>query len=183
MSTCHLIDPQSEEYNHPFIRHLFPCQSMALVLVYRREEGLIVKPGNPLGFRSLEDLVRTDIQFVNREPGSGVRQWLDLRLNRLGIQSEMVPGYSHVVNSHPDVARAIREGKADVGIGIAAIAREFGLDFIPLFEEPYEIAMPLSFVSDKRYTPFFEYLNSGEIRTAIRAWMVTRSRKIPGRSK
>ncbi len=168
MSTCHLIDSQSDEYNRPFIRHLFPCQSMALILVYRREEGLIVQSGNPKGVRSLEDLVRSDILFVNREPGSGVRQWLDLRLNRSGIQPEMVPGYRHVVNSHPDVARTVREGKADVGIGIAAIAREFELDFIPLFEEPYEIAMPLSFVSDKRYAPFFEYLNSGEIRAAIR---------------
>jgi molybdate-binding protein len=167
MSTCHLIDPQSEEYNRPFIRHLFPFQSMALVLVYQREEGLIVRPGNPLGIWSLEDLVRTDILFVNREPGSGVRQWLDVRFNRLAIQPEMVPGYSHVVNSHLDVARAVLEGKADVGIGIAAIAREFGLGFIPLFEEPYEIAVPHNFVSDKRYTPFFEYLNSGEIRTAV----------------
>lgn len=169
MSTCHLIDPQSEEYNRPFIRHLFPCQSMALVLVYRREEGFIVKPGNPMGVKSLEDLVRKDILFVNREPGSGVRQWLDLRLNRLGIQPEMVPGYSHVVHSHPRVAQAVQEGKADVGVGIAAIAREFELDFIPLFEEPYEIAAPLSFISDKRYTPFFEYLNSGESRTAVRS--------------
>ena len=168
MSTCHLIDPQSEEYNRSFIRHLFPGQSMALVLVYRREEGLIVKPGNPLGIRSLEDLVRTDIRFVNREPGSGVRQWLDLRLNRLGMQPEMIPGYSHAVNSHPDVARAVRGGIADVGIGIVAVAREFGLDFIPLFEEPYEIAVPLSIVSDNRYAPFFEYLNSGEFRTAVR---------------
>ena len=168
MSTCHLIDPQSEEYNRSFIRHLFPCQSMALVLVYRREEGLIVKPGNPLGIRALEDLGRTDIQFVNREPGSGVRQWLELRFNRLGIQAELVPGYAHVVNSHSDVARTILEGQADVGVGIAAVAREFGLDFIPLFEEPYEIAVPLSSVSDKRYLPFFEYLNSVELRNAVR---------------
>ena len=169
MSTCHLIDPQSEEYNRSFIRHLFPGQSMALVLVYQREEGLIVRTGNPLGIRSLQDLVRTDIRFVNRETGSGVRQWLDLRLNQLGIQPEMVTGYFHVVNSHPDVAQVIGEGRADVGIGIAAIAREFGLHFIPLFEEPYEIAVPLSFVSNKNYSPFFETLNSGELRAAIRS--------------
>jgi molybdate-binding protein/DNA-binding transcriptional ArsR family regulator len=168
MSTCHLIDPQSEVYNRPFIRHLFPGQMMALVQVYRREEGFLVKPGNPLRIRSLEDLVRPEIRFVNREPGSGVRQWLDLRLKQPGIPSELISGYSHVVYSHPEVARTIWEGKADVGIGIVAAAREFGLDFIPLFEEPYEIAVPLSVASNERYAPFFEYLNSGEIRSTIR---------------
>lgn len=168
MSTCHLIDPQSEEYNRPFIRHLFPGQPMALVRVYQREEGLLVRPGNPLGIRSLEDLARADVRFVNREPGSGVRQWLDLHLKRLGIPAEVVPGYSHIAHSHPEVAGVIRVGQADVGIGIAACAAEFGLDFIPLFEEPYEIATPLSVVSDDRYAPFLEYLNSGEFRTTAR---------------
>lgn len=169
MSTCHLLDPQSEEYNRPFIRHLFPSQSIALVLVFRREEGLIVRPGNPLGFRSLEDLVRPDILFVNREPGSGVRQWLEHHLNRLGIRPEMIPGYSTVVHSHSGVAQAVLEGRADAGIGIAAVARKYGLDFIPLFDEPYEIAVPHSFTSDERYIPFFDYLNSGEIRIALRS--------------
>ena len=129
----------------------------------------MVKPGNPLGIASLEDLVRTDILFVNREPGSGVRQWLDLRLKRLGIQPEMVRGYSSTVHSHASVARAVQAGRADAGIGIAASARHFGLHFIPLFEEPYEIAAPLSFVTEGQYAPFFEYLNTGEFRTAVRA--------------
>ena len=169
MSTCHLIDPESEEYNRSFIRRLFPGQQMALVQVYRREEGLIVRSGSPLGIRSLEDLARPDILFVNREAGSGVRQWLDLRLMQLGIRSEMIPGYLNVMHSHTGVARVIRDGKADVGIGIAASAREFGLQFIPLYEEPYEIAVPLSFVTDNWYTPFFEYLNSGDFRTVVRS--------------
>lgn len=169
MSTCHLIDSASEEYNRPFVRHLFPGQAIALIRVYQREEGLVVKPGNPPGVKSLEDLVRADLLFVNREPGSGVRQWLDLRLKQLDIASEIISGYTHVVHSHSDVAQVIFESKADVGIGIAASAREFGLHFIPLFEEPYEIAMPLSLITDRRYTPFFDYLNSGEFRTAIRS--------------
>jgi putative molybdopterin biosynthesis protein len=168
MSTCHLIDPQSEEYNRPYVRHLFPNQPVALVQIYRREEGLMVKPGNPLGVRSLDDLARSDVRFVNREPGSGVRQWLDLHLARLGIQAEMVPGYAHTVYSHIEVAQAVRNSESDAGIGIAASAREFGLDFLPLFEEPYEIAIPLSLVTDGRYAPFFDYLNSGDFRAAVR---------------
>jgi putative molybdopterin biosynthesis protein len=168
MSTCHLIDPQSEEYNRSYIRHLFPSQPVALVQIFRREEGLMVKPGNPLGIRSLEDLARPDIDFVNREPGSGVRQWLDLHLQRLGIPVRQVRGYENLANSHTGVARRIYEGSADCGIGIVASAREFGLEFIPLFEEPYEIAAPLSLVADPHYAPFFDYLNSGEFRLVVR---------------
>jgi molybdate-binding protein/DNA-binding HxlR family transcriptional regulator len=168
MSTCHLIDPHSNEYNRSFVRHLFPGQSMALVEVYRREEGLMMKPGNPLGIKSLEDLARPEIQFVNRESGSGVRQWLDLRLEQLGIQPETIHGYTRVAHSHNAIARAIHEGKADTGVGIAASAMEFGLDFVPLFEEPYEIVLPHRLLADGGYTPFFEYLNSGEFRSAAR---------------
>ncbi len=141
---------------------------MALVEVYRREEGLILKPGNPFGIMSLEDLARPDILFVNREPGSGVRQWLDIRLELLGIQPEQVRGYTHVVHSHNAVARAVHDGQADAGVGIAASAKEFGMDFVPLFEEPYEIVVPLSLLSEAGFTPFFEYLNSGEFRDAVR---------------
>jgi putative molybdopterin biosynthesis protein len=168
MSTCHLIDAQSQEYNRPFIRHLFPGQAMALVQVYRREEGLIVRPGNPLGIKNLDDLGRPDILFVNREPGSGVRQWLDVQLKRLGLQPEQLRGYLQVVQSHQEVAYAVQAGRADVGIGIAASARAFGLGFIPLFEEPYEIALPFHLISDERYTPFFDVLSSGEFRASVR---------------
>jgi putative molybdopterin biosynthesis protein len=168
MSTCHLIDPGSEEYNRPFIRHLFPSQPMGLIQIYRREEGLMVRPGNPHGIKSLEDLARAEIHFVNREPGSGVRQWLDLKLEPLGIQPHHIYGYTNTAHSHGEVASAVYAGKADCGIGIAASAREFGLEFIPLFEEPYEIALPFGLVKEESYSPFFDYLNSGEFRQVMR---------------
>ena len=140
---------------------------MAIIKIYRRQEGLLLEPGNPLGIRPLEILVRPDILFVNREPGPGVRQWLDFRLSRLGIHPEMVLGYSHAVHSHAEVAQTISSDQADVGIGIAAIAQEFDLDFVPLFDEPYEIVLPLDLLNDGQFAPFFEHLNSGEFCTAI----------------
>lgn len=167
VSTTHLIDPASEEYNRSYIRHLFPVQTMGLVTVFRREEGLIVQKNNPLEIKTLYDLVRPDIRFMNREPGSGVRQWLDMQLTRLGIEQRLIPGYPDFVRSHYSVAKVVQDGRADAGVGIAAAARRFGLDFIPLFEEPYEMAVPLELVSDTRYQPFFEMLNSGEVRTAL----------------
>jgi putative molybdopterin biosynthesis protein len=168
MSTCHLIDPEADEYNRSFVRRLFPSQPMALVEVYRRQEGLMTRAGNPLGVRGLEDLARPEVRFVNREAGSGVRQWLDRHLKRLGLTAEAIRDYGNEALSHEAVAEAIRAGRADAGIGIAASARALGLDFIPLFEEPYEIAAPLSAVGDARLAPFFDFINSGEFRAAVR---------------
>ena len=128
----------------------------------------MVRPGNPQGIKSLEDLARHDINFVNREPGSGVRQWLDLQLNPLGIPFQAIFGYKNIAHSHVEVASAVYEGKADCGIGIVASAREFGLEFIPLFEEPYEIALPLRLVEEESYSPFFDYINSNEFRLVVR---------------
>ncbi len=167
MSACHLISPQTDEYNRSFIRHLFPGQSIALIKIYRREEGLIVPPGNPLRLNTLEDLARENVRLVNREPGSGVRQWFDLELERAGLKPEQLQGYTHIVGSHDEVARAVRAGVADTGIGILSSARKFGLDFVPLYEEPYEIAVPAAILGDDRYAALFEVLNSGEFRTAI----------------
>ena len=168
LSTCHLIDGESGEYNRAFVRRLFPGQPMALVEVFRREEGLLVRAGNPRGVRTLADLARPGVRFINREAGSGVRQWLDLELKRLGLAPDAIAGYARVAASHQAVAEAVRRGRADVGLGIAASARAAGLDFIPLFEEPYEIAAPLETLEDRRLAPFFDYLSTAEFRAAVR---------------
>jgi putative molybdopterin biosynthesis protein len=168
MSACHLIDPVTRAYNRSFIRHLFPGQAMALIQVFHRQEGLIVRAGNPKAIRSLPDLARPEIRFVNREYGSGVRQWLDLHLDLIEVPPAAIRGYTTVVTSHQAIAQAVRNGRADVGIGIAANALALGLDFIPLFEEPYEIAMPLASLTDRRFAPLLDYLNSHDFRTVIR---------------
>jgi putative molybdopterin biosynthesis protein len=168
VSAAHLIGPESSEYNRSFVRHLFPNQPMALIQIFKRVEGLIVQPGNPLGIRSLEDLERPDARFVNREAGSGVRQWLERHLNEQGIQSGVVPDEIGIAHSHNAVARKVQQGAADFGLGLAESARTFGLDFIPQFEEPYELVMPESLIADPVFASFFEFLNSGEFRAAVR---------------
>jgi putative molybdopterin biosynthesis protein len=105
--------------------------------------------------------------MINREKGSGIRVWLDQTLKQIGLPSTEIQGYDQVVNSHAEVARYVKEGKVDVGLGIAACAYEEGLDFVPLFAEPYELVLSNDLVTDRRYTPFFEHLNSGEFRQVI----------------
>ncbi len=164
MSTSHLLDAASGEYNRPFVRHLFPGQPMSILRLYLREEGLIVRPGNPLGIQGLEDLLRPGVRLVNRELGSGIRVWLDKQLQELGLDPAVINGYQDCTDSHAAVARAVLQGRADAGLGIAAWARELGLDFIPLFQEPYELVLPADLLKDRQYAPLYEHLTSAEFR-------------------
>lgn len=167
MSTCHLREPGSGEYNRPYIRHMFPGQPMAIIRLFYREEGLIVQAGNPKQIQELEDLTRPDVAMINRERGAGIRVWLDQNLTQMGIGAGNIQGYDAIAQSHFDVAQAVLNGKADVGLGIAACACELGLGFIPLFEEPYELVLPCDLLTDQRYVTFFEHLNSGMYRDTI----------------
>jgi len=167
MATCHLKEPDSGLYNRSFVSHLFPGQPMGIIPMYQREEGLIVQTGNPLGIRTLDALPRAEVRFINRERGSGIRLWLDQALKEQEISPDIVNGYPNEAASHAEVARAVQSGQANAGLGIAAAARSLGLDFVPLFEEPYELVLPSELVTDPRYTPFFDHLNSGEFRTTV----------------
>ena len=105
----------------------------------RRNQGLIVAPGNPLGIASLADLSRPGVQFVNRALGTGTRVLLDDLLKRAGLAPDQIAGYLNSEPSHAAVAQAILAGQADVGIGIEAAAQARGLDFVPLAEEEYHL--------------------------------------------
>jgi len=106
ISGAHLLD-KNGEYNAPFVRHLFPDRSIDLVTLAYRTQGLIVAEGNPKGVRSVSDLAQTGLRFINRNPGSGTRLWLDTELERLGIPAESINGYEHVVNTHTEYVPAL----------------------------------------------------------------------------
>ncbi len=167
MATCHLLDPDSAEYNRAFVCHLFPGQTMALIHMYHREGGLLVQPGNPKQIHGLEDLTQARVRMINRECGSGIRVWMDYQLNRLGIPTTNLNGYQDEVSSHLEVARAVYEGRADVGLGLHTSARDYDLEFISLFEEPYDLVFSQEILADSHLSTFFNHINSGEFRQAV----------------
>jgi len=167
LAACHLLDVQSGEYNLPYVRHLFPDREVQLITLAHREQGLLVAPGNPLKIRSLEDLTRPDVTLVNRIPGSGTRLWLDTQLGKLSIPGSAVLGYNHEVRTHTALAEAIRQGKANVGLGLEAAARQYSLDFIPLFQERFDLVLPQEQVGDQRLQPLFEFIESAEFRKLV----------------
>ena len=167
LAGCHLLDSESGEYNLPYVRHLFPDRAIAVVTLAYREQGLIVANGNPLGIRGLEDLGREDVTMINRNRGSGTRLWLDRQLEKLSIPANALRGYQGEVNTHTAVAELVRQGKMDVGLGLRAAARECALDFIPLFEERFDLVLPKEGFQNQDLIPIFEYLNSGKFRRYI----------------
>jgi len=161
ISGAHLLD-KSGEYNAPFVRHLFPDRTMDLVTLAYRTQGLMLAPGNPKGVRSASDLTQTGLRFINRNPGSGTRLWLDRELERLGVPPEQIEGYEHVVNTHTECARAIAEGQADAALGLQASARQYNLDFIPLFEERYDLVLPRE--QEGALSPLLEHIQTAAFR-------------------
>lgn len=141
LAGCHLWDAQSDTYNIPFVQRLLPGKAVVIVTLAHRRQGLLVAPGNPLGLRGLDDLTRPAVRFVNRQSGSGTRVWLDAMLAREGIDPRRITGYADERLTHSDVARAVAEGQADVGLGLETAGRAYGLDFVFLTRERYDLVM------------------------------------------
>lgn len=109
-----------------------------LIGCWRRRQGLMLRAPSAGAIRRLEDLAASGLRFVNRQPGSGTRLLMDHLLQSAHIDPASIAGYtSDTEDTHVAVAAAIAGGAADVGPGIEAAAREFGLDFVPLVDEPY----------------------------------------------
>ncbi len=123
-----------------YLRWLDPEQH-CLVRVAGREQGLITARGNPLGLRSLHDLARADVRFVNRQAGSGTRMLLEMMLAAEGLAFESINGFNSAEFTHSAVAAYIASGMADAGMGMRAASAQFKLDFIPLLRETYYFAL------------------------------------------
>jgi len=117
-------------------RHLRPRVHKVIRFITRRQ-GLIVKAGNPLNIQGLEDLIRPDVKFINRQDHSGTRALLDELLLRRDIKPSQISGYEDMEFTHSAVAAFVAAGMADVGMGVEAAASQFNLDFIPLTSERY----------------------------------------------
>ena len=137
----HLEDPHTREFNLPFIRKQFPDGDFSVVTFARWEEGLVIAPGNPKSLRKIEDLAGKSVKFVNREPGSGSRALLDELLGKAGMAVRSVNGYDRIACGHLAAAYCVVSRDADACLATRSAAQAFGLDFIPLRSERYDLVM------------------------------------------
>jgi putative molybdopterin biosynthesis protein len=165
----HLLDPASGGYNIVDIKRAIPGLPVALVNLVQREQGLLVKRGNPKGIHDLKDLPRDGIRFVNRQPGSGTRVLLDFQLKHLGIDPHKILGYEREEFSHMAVAVAIASGLADVGLGVLSAAKALELDFIPVGQEQYDLLFLRPFFESERGEKLLEVIRSDGFKKAMEA--------------
>ncbi len=167
LAGSHLLDPETGEYNIAAIRQYLSGVPVKVYGFVGREQGLMVKRGNPKGVKSLADLSRQGaslersrrVRFVNRQRGAGTRVLLDYQLSKMGIPVESIQGYNQEEYTHLGVAAAVASGRADCGLGIPAAAQSLNLEFIPLFQETYQLIVPKIFAESELLAPLFEVLN------------------------
>jgi putative molybdopterin biosynthesis protein len=121
--------------------------------------------GNPKGIRKTADTARPNVRFVNRNAGSGTRLWFDAELKRLKIPAEKINGYDHQVKTHSEAASLVEARRADASLGLQAAAHLFNLDFIPLFEERYDLVLPRE--NEKSLLPLLDYLQTATFRSEL----------------
>ena len=161
ISGSHLMDADGD-YNTTYVRNLLSDHDPIIITLANRQQGLMMAAGNPKGIQGIEDLAREDIRFINRQSGSGTRQWLDSRLKREGLSNTSINGYDDTVNTHTEIAMKIASGKADAGIGLQASANLLKLSFIPLFNERYDMVTTRDHLAST--TPIIDFMQSSGFR-------------------
>jgi putative molybdopterin biosynthesis protein len=165
----HMLDPETNTYNVPFIQRYLAGVPLKLVNLAWREQGLMVAPGNPKQIRTIRDLARPEVRFINRQRGAGTRLLLDYLLTDAGMDAGQVQGYAREEYTHMAVAVNVFSGTADVGLGILAAAKALGLDFIPLLPERYDLVVPETTFTDPRFQTLLAVIRSGEFQEAAAA--------------
>ena len=173
LAGSHLLDPQTGEYTLPYLPRVFgrdtALSDVAVIRLVHREQGLIVAAGNPLGITGVEDLSRPGLRYVNRQRGAGTRVLLDHELRRRHIASDDILGYHREEHTHLAVAAAVAAGRADAGLGVLAAARPFGLDFVPVAQEPYDLVVTQEAYDSGVLAPLWALLADEKFRASVEA--------------
>jgi putative molybdopterin biosynthesis protein len=162
LCTTHILDEGEKVYNIPVVKKYLGARPALLINVAKRIQGLVVAKGNPKSIKGVPDLARADIRFINRQVGSGTRILLDSMLAEEGISPDSVRGYDREEFTHTAVGVLVKDGIADVGLAIYPIARLFGLDFIPMTEEDYDLLVTKEFSQEKKFSVLMDAISSVE---------------------
>jgi putative molybdopterin biosynthesis protein len=165
----HLWDSESDSYNIPFVKRLLPGKKVSLLTLAHRRLGVILPVGNPFRVQNLSDLTHADIRFINRQDGSGTRVWLESNMHRSGIDPICIHGYQNEKLTHTDVARAIAEEEANAGIGLEVAALSYGLDFVFLARERYDLVFFNELLDQPVFAGWVKFLQQTETKAAIAA--------------
>nr|WP_207793957.1 helix-turn-helix transcriptional regulator [Clostridium botulinum] len=169
ISSSHLWDGDTNEYNTAYVRRLIPGIPCILINLAYRRQGFYVAKGNPHKITTWADLIKSDISIVNREKGSGTRVLLDEKLRLYNIEGESIKGYNFEQSSHLAVASSIAVGDGDLGIGIEKVAHQVSeIDFVPIQEERYDLIIKKSSLKYPIYNLIIKIIQSKEFKKEIK---------------
>jgi len=163
----HLRDAASGEYNLPLIRKLFPKGDVKVVTFAIWEQGLALRAGNPKSIRSVADLGRRNVTIINRPKGAGSRELLDNLLREAGVGHDQIRGYDREASGHLQAALTVSMNEADACIATRSAARAFGLHFIPLATERYDLIVRRSFAKMDAVESLLDALNRAAVRRKL----------------
>lgn len=184
LAGSHLLDTETGEYNFSYIERYLKGVPVRLVQLAGRQQGLLVRSGNPKGIQGIKDLLRSDVRFINRQSGSGTRILLDYELDRLGLSPDAIQGYDQDEFTHMAVAVNVLSGRADAGMAIYAAAKALRLDFIPIAEERYDLVIPETSWEDPKIQLLLQIIVSDEFRRiadSLGGYDVSKSGTLMGR--
>jgi excisionase family DNA binding protein len=163
----HAADP-----NVDAVRAMPRLHDAVLVGFARREQGLLLPPGNPRSLNSLADVLKSDVRMAMRQPGAGAHMLLDVLLARAGADQKHLNRLAPPCLTGPDLAVVIRTGKADCGIATRAAARAAGLEFVPLAWESFDLLM--------RQRTYFQPSMQALVRFLAEDGFARRAAELPG---
>ncbi len=162
----HLLDARRGGYNISYLREHFPNGGAVLIRGVNRTQGLMVKPGNPKGIAGIADLALPDISYVNRQRGSGTRILLDYLIEKADVSPATIHGYAREELTHTAVAAQVA-ADADAGLGILSAARIYGLGFIPICPEEYDLLVSEAALDTPAMQAFITVLQSPQLKARL----------------
>lgn len=169
LAGVHLFDPETGEYNVPYIKKMLPGKKLHLVNLVYRMQGWIVPAGNPEKIQSIVDLADTKKGYINRQKGAGTRLLFDYLLKEANLSPSRIRGYEREEHTHLNIAAAVAAGTASAGLGILPAAKAFDLDFIPLVEERYDLLMDDNFTTSPEASLLLDIITKPEFKSKVEA--------------
>ena len=163
----HLYDPETGDYNTPYLKKYCPDHQPVVVNLFYRQIGFLIPKSKSNIFKGWESLTQKDIRFVNRQSGSGIRILLDHELKKRGIAAGDISGYENEVYTHFEVGLSLISGEADVGIASAAVAKILDLNFQPLVSERFDMILDKNTFFQPAIQAFIETLQSEQFKNRV----------------
>ena len=167
IALSHLFDPETGQYNIPYLPKYLPNINPVVVNLFHRELGFLIQPDIASQIEGFESLTSKKIRFINRQNGSGTRLLLDYHLQKLGIAADQIDGYEKEVYTHFEVGLSIIAGEAQVGIASAAIGKLLGLAFKPITSECFDMILDQSTFFQSGVQSFIETLKTEAFRNRV----------------